>query len=140
MLSARFASQNLLDAVSRPLRSRLPAKTKNQRVIPLIFLVGMLLWITSAYNLVSAQQAKIAIVLPSATSQVSESDVQYARSVSKRLNQMLNSIEFIADTLEEASLSKAQLKSCRLIILPLNSRRTYICIQMCIYIYACVSI
>ena len=124
MFSARFASQNLSDAVSRTLQSRLPVKTKNQRVIPLIFLVGMLLWITSAYNLVSAQQAKIAIVLPSATSRVSESDVQYAHSVSKRFNQMLNSIEFIADTLEEASLSKAQLKSRRLIILPLNSSVT----------------
>ena len=124
MFSARFASQNLSDAVSRTLRSWLPAKTKNQRVIPLIFLIGMLLWITSVYNLVSAQQAKIAIVLPSATSRVSESDVQYARSVSKRFNQMLNSIEFIADTLEEVSLSKAQLKSYRLIILPLNSSVT----------------
>ena len=124
MFSTRFASQNISDAVSGTLRSRFPAKTKNHGVILRIFLACMLLWITSEYNLVSAQQAKIAIVLPSTTSQVSENDVQYARSVSKRFNQMLNSIGFTTDTLEEASLSKVQLKSRRLIILPLNSSVT----------------
>ena len=124
MFSARFLSQNLSDAVGGTLRPRLPAKTKRQSVILLIFLTGMLLWITNGYNIASAQQAKIAIVLPSATSRVSESDVQYSRSVSKRLNQMLNSIGFIADTFEEASLSKAQLESRRLIVLPLNASVT----------------
>lgn len=107
MFPIRLASQNLIDTV--------------KGITPAIFLTCLLLWITNGYNLVSAQQAKIAIVLPSVTSQVSESDVQYARSVSKRFNQMLNSIGFAADTLEEVSLSKAQLKSRRLIILPLNS-------------------
>ena len=123
MFSAWFATQNLSEVVGGTLRPRLPAKIK-QRVISLIFLAGMLLWVTSACNLASAQQAKIAIVLPSTTSRVSESDVQYARSVSKRFNQMLNSIGFVADTLEEASLSKTQLKSRRLIILPLNASVT----------------
>ena len=122
MFSTWFASQNLSDTVRGTLRSRLPAKIENHGAIRLIFLVCMLVWITNEYNLVLAQQAKIAIILPSTTSQVSENDVQYARSVSKRFNQMLNSIGFTADTLEEASLSKAHLKSRRLIILPLNSK------------------
>ncbi len=121
MFSTRLTSQHLSDTANGTMQSRLPARTKFQG---LIFFTCMLLWITNGYNLASAQQAKIAIVLPSATSQVSESDVQYARSVSKRFNQMLNSIGFAADTLTEASLSKAQLKSRRLIILPLNSRVT----------------
>ena len=122
MFSTQLVSQNLSDTGKRTLQSRLPAKTKCQGTIPIIFLTCLLLWITNGYNLVSAQQVKIAIVLPSVTSQVSENDVQYARSVSKRFNQMLNSIGFTADTLEETSLSKAQLKSRRLIILPLNPR------------------
>ena len=124
MFSTRLASQHLSDTANGTLQSRLPEKTKRQGIIPLIFLTCTLLWIINGYNLVSAQQAKIAIILPSVTSQVSENDVQYARSVSKRLNQMLNSIGFAADTLEEASLSKTQLKSRRLIILPLNSSVT----------------
>ena len=89
-----------------------------------VFLVCAMLWIANGYNFVSAQQAKIAIVLPSVTSQTSEGDVQYARSVSKRFNRMLNSIGFTADTLEEASLSEVALESRRLIILPLNSAIT----------------
>ena len=124
MFSTRLASQNLSDTINGTSLARVPAKAKCQEVIPLIFLACLMLWITGGYNLVSAQQAKIAIVVPSATSQVSESNVQYARSVSKRFNQMLNSIGFTADTLEEASLSEAQLKSRRLIILPLNSTVT----------------
>ena len=122
MFSIRLASQNLSDAVNGILRLRLPLKIECQGVIPRIFFVCMLLWITNGHNLVSAQQAQIAIVLPSTTSQVSEGDVQYARSVSKRFNQMLNSIGFTADTLEETSLSKAQLIPRRLVILPLNSK------------------
>ena len=122
MLSTRLASLNLSDAVNGILRFRPLAKIKRQGIIPRIFLVCTLLWITNGFNLVSAQQAQIAIVLPSTTSQVSAGDVQYARSVSKRFNRMLNSIGFTADTLEEASLSKAQLKPRRLIVLPLNSR------------------
>jgi len=73
------------------------------------------------FNLVFAQQSEIAIVLPKKTPQVSEGDVQYARSVAKRFNRMLNGIGLTAVTLEEASLSEAQLKSRRLVILPLNS-------------------
>ena len=51
MFSARFLSQNLSDAVCGTLRPRLLAKTKRQSVILLIFLTGMLLWITNGYNI-----------------------------------------------------------------------------------------
>ena len=86
-----------------------------------IFFVCMLLWcLIGGLRLAEAQQAEIAIVLPKTTPQVSEGDVQYARSVAKRFTRMLNGIGLTAVTLEEASLSEAQLKSRRLIILPLN--------------------
>ena len=98
--------------------------TRGQGIIRQILLVCAMLWIVNGHNFVSAQQAKIAIVSPSVTSQTSAGDVQYARSVSKRFNRMLNSIGFTADTLEEASLSKAALQFRRLIILPLNSTVT----------------
>ena len=89
--------------------------------ITTIFFVCMLLWcMIGGLRLAEAQQAEIAIVVPSATSRVSEGDVQYARSVAKRFNRMLNGIGLTAATLEEASLSEAQLKFRRLIILPLN--------------------
>ena len=88
--------------------------------ITIVLLVCMLLWCIGGFNLAVAQQAEIAIVLPTATSRVSEGDVQYARSVAKRFNRMLNGIGLTAVTLEEASLSEAQLKSRRLVILPLN--------------------
>ncbi|MYB95905.1 family 10 glycosylhydrolase [Candidatus Poribacteria bacterium] len=74
----------------------------------------------SGLSLAFAHQQEIAIVLPKKTPQVSEGDVQYARSVAKRFNRMLNGIGLTADTLEEASLSEPQLKSRRLVILPLN--------------------
>ncbi len=122
MLSIRLASPNLSDVVNGILGLRLSAKVKCQSIIPRIFLLCSLLWIINGHIPAFAQQAQIAILLPSATSQVSAGDVQYARSVSKRFNRMLNSIGFTADTLEEASLSKAQLQSRRLIVLPLNSR------------------
>ena len=89
-------------------------------LITIIVLVGMLFWCMGECNLVFAQQSEIAIVLPKKTPQVSEGDVQYARSVAKRFNRMLNGIGLTAVTLEEASLSEAQLKSRRLVILPLN--------------------
>lgn len=89
-------------------------------LITIIVLVGMLFWCTGGRNFVFAQQSEIAIVLPKKTPQVSEGDVQYARSVAKRFNRMLNGIGLTAVTLEEASLSEAQLKSRRLVILPLN--------------------
>ena len=89
-------------------------------LITIIVLVGMLFWCMGGRNLVFAQQSEIAIVLPKKTPQVSAGDVQYARSVAKRFNRMLNGIGLTAVTLEEASLSEAQLKSRRLVILPLN--------------------
>ena len=88
--------------------------------ITIVILVCMLLWCIGGFNFAVAQQAEIAIVLPKATSRVSEGDVQYARSVAKRFNRMLKGIGLTAVTLEEASLSEAQLKSRRLVILPLN--------------------
>ena len=85
-----------------------------------VILVCMLLWCIGGFNFAVAQQAEIAIVLPKVSPRVSEGDVQYARSVAKRFNRMLNGIGLTAVTLEEASLSETQLKSRRLIILPLN--------------------
>ena len=102
MLFARFTSQ------------RLPYPAI------IVILVCLLLSCLGGRNRVFAQQSKIAIVLPEKTPQVSEGDVQYARSVAKRFNRMLKGIGLTADTLEEASLSEAQLKSRRLVILPLN--------------------
>ena len=102
MLFARFASQ------------RLPYPAT------IVIFVCLLLWCMGGLNLTVAQRSEIAIVLPKKTPQVSEGDVQYARSVAKRFNRMLNGIGLTADTLEEASLSEAQLKSRRLVILPLN--------------------
>lgn len=102
MLFARFASQQL------------------PYVATIVILVCLLSWCIGGLNLAFAQQSEIAIVLPKKAPQVSESDVQYARSVAKRFNRMLNGIGLTAVTLEEASLSEAQLKSRRLVILPLN--------------------
>ena len=102
MLFARFASQ------------RLPSPAT------IVTFVCLLLWCMGGLNLTVAQQSEIAIVLPKKTPQVSEGDVQYARSVAKRFNRMLNGIGLTADTLEAAALSEAQLKSRRLVILPLN--------------------
>lgn len=95
----------------------------NQRLpyaTPIVILVCLLLWCVGGFNLAAAQRAEIAIVLPKATPQVSAGDVQYARSVAKRFNRLLNGIGLTAATLEEAALSEAQLKSRRLIVLPLN--------------------
>lgn len=103
MLFAKFASQRLSAVAIR------------------VILMCLLFWCMGGFNLVFAQQSEIAIVLPKKTPQVSEGDVQYARSVAKRFNRMLNGIGLTAVTLEEASLSEAQLKSRRLVILPLNS-------------------
>ncbi|MYA68922.1 family 10 glycosylhydrolase [Candidatus Poribacteria bacterium] len=102
MLFAKFASQRLSYAAT------------------IVILVCLLSLCSGGLNLTVAQQAEIAIVLPKKTPQVSEGDVQYARSVAKRFNRMLNGIGLTAATLEEASLSEAQLKSRRLVILPLN--------------------
>ncbi len=66
----------------------------------------------SRASTVFAQAADIGIILP-------QSDVSYARSVSKRLTRLLNSIGLAADTYEEASISEQHLK--RLVVLPLNT-------------------
>ena len=92
-----------------------------RRGIIVIFLVCVCLWCLDGFNFAVSQQAEIAIVLPTATSGVSDGDVQYARSVAKRFNQMLGSIGFAAATLEDSSLSETQLKRRKLIILPLNA-------------------
>jgi len=79
-------------------------------------------------NDIAAQQADIAILLPSSESGVAEGDVNYARTVSKRFVRMLNSIGFSADQLDESSVaSKPRFQAnstnpYRLIILPLNPK------------------
>jgi len=89
-------------------------------------LVCTLLWCSGEFAIAAAQQADIGILLPTPTSGVTQGDVNYARSVSKRLIRMLSSIGFSADTFEEASLANVvRLESTppgpyRLLILPLN--------------------
>ena len=76
----------------------------------------------------SAQQTEIAILMPSTASGIPEGDVNYARTVSRRFAQMLRSIGFTADELQESSvannprLKDNSSKPYRLIILPLNSK------------------
>ena len=97
-------------------------QTENKRrSITIILLVCVLLWRIGELNPAVSQQAQIAIVLPTTASGVPEGDVQYARSVAKRFSRMLGIIGFTADTFEESSLSKTQLKSRKLIVLPLNA-------------------
>ena len=82
MSSTRFASKNLRYTADAPSYAPLPVNARNQGIIRWILLVWAMLWVVNGHNFVSAQQAKIAIVLPSVTPQTSEGDVQYARSVS----------------------------------------------------------
>ena len=97
-------------------------QTENKRrSITIILLVCVLLWRIGELNSAVSQQAQIAIVLPTTASGVPEGDVQYACSVAKRFSRMLGIIGFTADTFEESSLSKTQLKSRKLIVLPLNA-------------------
>ena len=97
-------------------------QTENKRrSLTIILLVCVLLWRIGELNPAVSQQAQIAIVLPTTASGVPEGDVQYARSVAKRFSRMLGIIGFTADTFEESSLSKTQLKSRKLIVLPLNA-------------------
>ena len=91
-----------------------------RRSIPTVLLVCVLLWRIGEVSPALSQQAEIAIVLPTATSGVSDGDVQYARSVAKRFSQMLSMIGLAASTFEESSLSQAKRKSLKLIVLPLN--------------------
>lgn len=115
MFLTRIVSQNLSCAVIGILRSQLRETSNKRCCVTIAFFACVLLWSTSWFNFAAAQPAKIAIVLPAS------GDIQYARTVSKRFNQMLNSIGFTAAVLEEASLSQAQLKPRRLVILPLNT-------------------
>ena len=115
MFLTRVVSRNLLCLVMAIFRSRLPETTNRRCCVTIASFVCVFLWSTSWFNFAAAQSAKIAIVLPAS------GDVQYARSVGKRFNRMLNSIGFTAAVLEEASLSQAQLKPRRLVILPLNT-------------------
>ena len=92
-----------------------------RRSLTIILFVCILLWRIGELIPAVSQQTKIAIVLPTAASGVSDGDVQYAHSVAKRFSRMLGIIGFSADTLEDSSLSKAQLKSRKLIVLPLNA-------------------
>ena len=97
-------------------------QTRNKgRSILIVLLLCVMLWYIGGLSPANSQQEQIAIVLPTAISGVSEGDVQYARSVAKRFSRMLSIIGFTADTFEESSLSKAQLKSRKLIVLPLNA-------------------
>ena len=115
MFLTRVVSLNLLCAALRIFRSKLPETVNKWRCVTIAFHVCVFLWSASWCNFAAAQSTKIAIVLPAS------GDVQYARSVGKRFNRMLNSIGFTAAMLEEASLSQAQLKPRRLVILPLNT-------------------
>ena len=92
-----------------------------RRGIPIVLFVCVLFWYIGGLSPANSQQAQIAIVLPTAAAGVPEGDVQYARSVAKRFSRMLGLIGFPADTFEESSLSNAQLKSRKLIVLPLNA-------------------
>ena len=115
MFLPRIVSQNLSCAVMGIFRSQFRETSNKRYCVTITFFACVLLWSTSWFNFAAAQPAKIAIVLPAS------GDIQYARTVSKRFNQMLNSIGFTAAVLEEASLSQAQLKPRRLVILPLNT-------------------
>ena len=101
-------------------------KTLFSKIIP----TGVLAFVcwTGALTDIAAQQADIAILLPSTASGVPEGDVAYARSVSRRFVRMLKSIGFSADQLEESSaanvprLQDTSSNPYRLIILPLNPK------------------
>ncbi|MYF56167.1 family 10 glycosylhydrolase [Candidatus Poribacteria bacterium] len=111
---------------------RLLHRTKNWRhtviLNVLVFTVILLTCLIAEVNPVSAQQTEIAILMPSTASGIPEGDVSYARTVSRRFAQMLRSIGFTADELQESSvannprLKDNSSKPYRLIILPLNSK------------------
>ena len=95
------------------------------RLITIVFLVFTLFSCIGGFTAVEAQQtAKIAIVLPTVASQVSDADIQYADSIGKRFNRLLNTIGLTADVLDEDALSEAHLKSRLMVVLPLNARIT----------------
>ncbi|MDE0088433.1 MAG: hypothetical protein OXU23_22110, partial [Candidatus Poribacteria bacterium] len=94
------------------------------------YIIFILVCWSGALTDTAAQQADIAILLPSTASGMAEGDVNYARSVSRRLVRMLKSIGFSADQLEEASAANAprlqdtSSNPYQLIILPLNPKIT----------------
>ena len=94
----------------------------------LVYTLVLLISAIAKENLVAAQQTDIAILLPSTASGLPEGDVNYARTVSKRYGQMLRSIGFTADEMQESSVANNPrfkinaTNPYRLIILPLNSK------------------
>ena len=92
-----------------------------RRSIPIVLLVCVIFWRIGGLSSANSQPAQIVIVLPTAAPGISDGDVQYARSVAKRFSRMLGIIGFSTDTFEESLISKAQLKSRKLIVLPLNA-------------------
>lgn len=94
----------------------------------LVFTVILLTCLIAEVNPVAAQQTEIAILMPSTASGIPEGDVSYARTVSRRFAQMLRSIGFTTDALQESSVANNPRfkdnasKPYRLIILPLNSK------------------
>ena len=93
------------------------------RPLTIVLLIFTTFWCTGGFMYSEAQQsAKIAIVLPTAASTVPDADIQYAQSMGKRFNRLLNSIGLTAELLNEDALSEAQLKSRRMVVLPLNAR------------------
>ena len=87
----------------------------------IVLLLFILLWCSGEFTNAATQQADIGILLPSASiSGTTQTDIGYARSVSKRLIRMLNSIGFSADLIEETL--PANVDTYRLIVLPLNPK------------------
>lgn len=90
-------------------------------------IIFLICW-SGALTHTHAQQSDIAILLPSTASGVPQSDVNYARTVSKRFVRMLSSFGFTAVQMDEATASNdSRLKEIssnpyRLIILPLNPK------------------
>ncbi|MCG9128529.1 family 10 glycosylhydrolase [Candidatus Poribacteria bacterium] len=99
----------------------IPSKAITLHIFIFVFFLG---WVAN----ISAQQADIAILLPSTSTGISEGDVSYARSVSKRFIRMLKSIGFNADEIDEsAAASKNRFQNSvsnpyKLVILPLNQK------------------
>ncbi len=94
----------------------------------LVFTILLCNYSIAEDNLVAVQQTDIVILMPSNASDIPEGDVHYAHTVSRKLAQMLRSIGFTADELQESSvannprLKDNASKPYRLIILPLNSK------------------
>ncbi len=93
----------------------------------LTFILALFCW-TGHITDTAAQQSDIAILLPSTASGVPEGDINYARTVSKRLVRMLSSFGFSADQMDEATaanvarLQRTATNPYRLVILPLNPK------------------